>query len=370
MKPVTSTMVAQAAGVSQTTVSRVLNNSSLVDSHTRRKVIQIARELNYPLVPQSKSKTIGIIMTRESPITSFYAMTISALKEAAYQRNYRLEIISNNDLSMLNTRTISGAIAISNDATLNKRWSETTTLPLVRFESKSSHQDNIYSVYTDMHPLIVQVLNHLIEHGHRRIAVFLNAPSINYDNHIKHTGKYFIREMARAGIPDPERWIFFKTDESLDERLGRVLKQKPTAMIIFPGDLAIQVCGKLNEAGYKIPKDMSIISREYSGISEFWQPPLTTICPDYAKFSHCALELLDQLIAGQTGLKDIPIPGTFIIRKSVSNHQDFGQLEGQPDFGAEDQDELAEHQGPVNPADSPAAAKPGRGRHQQINQAK
>ncbi len=317
MKPVTSIMVAEAAGVSQTTVSRVLNNSPQVDTHTRRKVIRIARELNYPLIPQSKSKTIGIIMTRESPITSFYAMTISALKEAAYSRNYRMEIISNNDLGMLNTRIISGAIAISNDATMNKRWSETTTLPLVRYESKSSHQDNIYTVYTGMQALIAGAMKLLTEHGHRDIA-FLGTKRKNYDNLINPTYKYFIREMINAGVKDPEHWISFGHDEPLDERLERILALKPTAMIIFPGDLAIQVCSKLNRLGIRVPGDMSIITREYRDISEYWSPPLTTICPDYGKMSHAALELLDNLIAGQTGLKDIPIPGTLMIRDSVA----------------------------------------------------
>lgn len=320
MKPVTSSMVARAAGVSQATVSRVLNNSPQVVTHTRRKVIQAARELNYPLIPQSKTKTLGIIMTREGPITSFYAMTISALKEAAYPRNYRLEIISNKDLGILNTRVISGAIAISNDATLNTRWSEITTLPLVRYESKSSHQDNIYSVYTDMQPLLAETFDYLRSMGHRKIAAVMGGKSNSYDNHIKHTGKYFIREMSRTGAANPEQWIFFNNDDQpVDVRLQEVLKQKPTAMIVFPGDLAIQVCGKLNRLGYRIPRDMSIISREYSGISEFWSPPLTTIRPDYVKLSHTALELMDQLIAGHTGLKDIPIQGSFVIRESVAD---------------------------------------------------
>ncbi len=318
MKPVTSTMVALAAGVSQATVSRVLNDSPRVDADTRERVIRAARELKYPLIPQSKTRTAGVIVTRETPINSFYAMTLSAIKEAARERHYRLEIISNQDIGMLNTRIINGAIAFSNDLTLNRRWSETTTLPLVRYESKSSHGDNIYTVYTDLLPLIAEAFAHLRQNGHREIAVLFGTSEKGYGNHLVPPMPYFLRELGRAGVADPESRLFFSGGGPVDDWLRRMLSEGCTALVIFPGELAMQVCGKLNKMGCRVPDDVSIVSREFGGISEFWSPPLTTICPDFSRVGHVVLELLDRLIDGETDLTDIPIPGTYIIRESVA----------------------------------------------------
>ena len=78
MKKVNSTMVARLAGVSQGTVSLVANNSARVSDETRRKVIDAARVLGYPL-RQCRNRMVGVIVSRRPSLVSYRMMMLAAL---------------------------------------------------------------------------------------------------------------------------------------------------------------------------------------------------------------------------------------------------------------------------------------------------
>lgn len=115
-------MVAREAGVAQSTVSLVINNSPRVTEYTRKRVLAAARKLGYVLLPQDKQKLIGIIISRYRIMNSYQAMTLTALKEELHRRSYRMEIFNNDDIELLNDRVVNGAISITGDHNLNERW--------------------------------------------------------------------------------------------------------------------------------------------------------------------------------------------------------------------------------------------------------
>ena len=109
MKKVNSIMVARAAGVAQSTVSLVANNSSKVAPETRRKVIDAARRLGYTLHPRNKRLMIGVIISRMNPIKSWQQMVLSSLKREIYDRQYRMEIICSDDIPLSRAFTTLGS---------------------------------------------------------------------------------------------------------------------------------------------------------------------------------------------------------------------------------------------------------------------
>ena len=305
-------MVARAAGVSQATVSRVLNNHPSVDERTRRAVLSAASSLGYSLRIRGGNLRIGIVMSKNTPIGSYQAMTLSALKADVYRRSWQMEIVFNEDLAVL------GSLSISGDGTLNRRWSEFTTLPLVRFAARSSHSDNIYSVYSDEEPLWREMLKMLYASGHRRIGLLLRrsraSDAVLYEN----LGELFPRLMAGFGMTGAEEFISYgENSVPLAERLEILLRKGVTALIAIPCDTALEICAMLRARGIHIPDDLSLVTRDFSGVAEFWNPPLTVMRPDYKALSVSALDLLARLVRGERSLADIAIPGKLICRESV-----------------------------------------------------
>ena len=318
MKKVNSTMVARAAGVSQATVSRVLNNHPRVDERTRRAVLSAASSLGYSLRIRGGNLRIGIVMSKNSPIGSYQAMTLSALKADVYRRSWQMEIVFNEDLAVLGSRALSGAISISGDGSLNRRWSEFTTLPLVRFAARSSHSDNIYSVYSDEEPLWREMLKMLYASGHRRIGLLLRrsraSDAVLYEN----LGELFPRLMTGFGMAGAEEFVSYGgSSVPLAERLENLLRKGVTALIVIPGDTALEVCALLRARAIRIPDDLSLVTRDFSGVTEFWNPPLTVMRTDYNALSVSALDLLARLVRGERPSADVAIPGKLICRESV-----------------------------------------------------
>ena len=169
MKKVTVRMVGKAAGVSHSTVSRVLNSDPRVHPVTRDRVLAAAREMGYLIECGNGRRTVALILGSNrfaGYISSALAAMLSELRECGY----RAELVNAADIELLGSRAVTGAIAIALDDRLNERWSELPNLPLVRLNAASSHRDNIYSVNSDGLSGMKLAVDFLIGHGHRRIA--------------------------------------------------------------------------------------------------------------------------------------------------------------------------------------------------------
>lgn len=153
--------------------------------------------------------------------------------------------------------------------------------------------------------------------GHRRIGLILGRTREQEEHLLVKTGIAFPEILKKSGIEEPEKLVSYLDGSSIQTRLNSLLKQEPTALVVIPGDTALEVCGELNRQGLKIPDDISILSREYDNVSEHLLPPMTTIRPGYAEMSVEALNLLEQMIAHKTPKGDIACPGYLIERESV-----------------------------------------------------
>lgn len=319
MTKINMTAVARRAGVSQPTVSRVVNGDLRVSPQTRGAVLAAARELGYPVVPRNRILRIGVIMSQDTPISSYQAMALSALKANIFRRGWKMQILFSEDLAEVNTLALGGAVSISGSIDLNRRWSETTVLPLVRFAALSSHENNIFSVYTDERSLIYRAAGLLARAGHRRIGLFLRRTEEQDRALIENLGAVFREVMPLFGVTSPEEWLSYgQPGRSTRERLRLLLEKGITAMIAVPGDTALELCAELRNGGIRIPDDLSLIARNFSGVSEYWDPPLTSLCPDYDGLSAAALSLLEEIHRGEFPPGDIAVPGSLKERRSVA----------------------------------------------------
>lgn len=313
-------MVAQAAGVSRATVSRVANHNPLVDPETRRKVIAAAEKLGYLLESRQRPRTVGIIMPAplpseeplHQPLGSYQSMMLYAILEELNARNFRSVIITENGMELVRDRVICGALAISGDSLRNQDWAETTNLPLIRFSDRGAPGENIFTVYFDNRTNLRLAVDHLRANGHRRIGLLLPRSAAAESGRLDQADRTF---MAMA--PGNEALISYADGSSLADRLDLLLAREITALITYPGDLALQVCRELNRRGLKVPDDISLVTREFDGVTAYWNPPLTCFEPNLRELARAALDLLERILDHRPPLENIGIPGRLILRQSV-----------------------------------------------------
>ena len=308
-------MVARAAGVSRTTVSRVANHSPLVDPETRRRVIAAAGRLGYVLESRSRRRTVGVILPPPSAASEpggYHSMMLHAIFEELGRRDWRGVIFSDREMTLVQERVLCGAISIAGEELHNREWLETTGLPLVRCSERGAPGENIFTVYFDNRYNLRLAVDHLREAGHRRIGLILPRSAAEEEGRLDRADTAFM-----AMGPGNAELISYADGTPLAERLERLLRRNVTALITYPGELGLRVCGELNRKGISVPEGLSLITRELAGITAWWNPPLTCFDPDLRHFARAALDLLERLIEHRTPVGKVGIPGRLIVRESV-----------------------------------------------------
>ncbi|MGM7719359.1 LacI family DNA-binding transcriptional regulator [Metabacillus sp. Hm71] len=281
--------VAKLAGLSRTTVSRVLNDHPYV-SDTKKKLVQQAMEqLGY--VPNSAARSLrnqktGIIAVLIPKIsTPFFSQLIEKLEMAASAKGYQLIICQTqflkqkerNYLNLLKTRQVDGVImtSVENDwpvvdAYLNygpivlcNEIVENAQIPMV-------YMDQAYSGYT--------IANHLLERGHRHIAYCSNGM---VSEGMKAREHGFKQALAEAGCYFDEKFHFQQALSVEDGRqiFKRIASMKTSPTAIFTGGDAV-AAGVVSEAkrhGWSIPGDLAVVGFDNMEITEILDPQITTV---------------------------------------------------------------------------------------------
>ncbi|MBS1368832.1 MAG: LacI family DNA-binding transcriptional regulator [Lentisphaeria bacterium] len=319
MKHVTSRTVAAEAGVSHSTVSRVLNNDPRITAETARRVIAAARQLGYPLTPRSGRRILGVLMPRRVQ-DSYVVSGLESLIREAFIRRCRVEIIPEDDIELFNERAIWGAVSMLADDRLNREWCAQLKSPLIRFGRRGNHLENIFVVASDGIGDLRAIIGHLTGFGHRRIGFLLGHSRREESTHPSRRGEGFLRALSACGELAPERFVRYGDEGSLEDSLDYLVnRQNVTALLVLPAGYALRVAALLRDAGMRIPQDISFVAWEYPGVTEYQTPPLTALHQDMDGFARAALDLLELLAAGRKPAGDIFVPGRLIERASVSH---------------------------------------------------
>jgi LacI family transcriptional regulator len=288
----TSLDVAKAAGVSQSTVSRVLNRKAqkFISPTTRRRVFKIAEELGYSPNPMAKAlrngKTnlIGIVLRDiNDPL---FALVVSHLSNKLRGHGYHLILINaqgdpQEALAMrmiLDTRHIDGLIIMGDlpegqEALKRVVSSHTALVSLFR-----QHYPGIGSVVTvDPFKGIELALRHLTDLGHERIG-FLGYHLLD-DTDLRRDA--FIALMKDAGKATEPGWIQIG-DGGMEGGYATMKvmlepKNPPTAVIASDDTMAIGAVRAASDAGLSVPQDISVVGFDDIPISRYFIPALTTV---------------------------------------------------------------------------------------------
>ena len=309
---VTIRQIAELAGVSIATVSRVLNGRADVSDETRHTVQEVARSHGYGTrrAPQEPPRSTGLIgVTMPFAYPAYFASILSGAAEALYERDMRAVLCPtrhdhDREVSLLD-RLMHGA---TDGALLVQPEESSAELRLL-----TSHGyrfvvvDPLYALDVGI-PLVSaahaaganQATRHLIDLGHRRIAVITGPPG-RIASQRRLQGYH--AALAAAGVmPDPDLEVAAEFviggGVSGAERL-LALPQPPTAIFAFNDNLAIGAARAARARGLSLPADLSIVGFDDTSDASIVFPPLTTVRQPLAELGRMAVTLLAQQLAGQ-----------------------------------------------------------------------
>lgn len=328
---VTIKEVAKYAGVSPSTVSRVLNNYPFIKPDKKVKVEEAIKQLQFEpneiarSMITKKTKTIGLIVDDIS--NPFFSETSRFIINKARQSGYEVLIYDTNGeeelkhtLKFLSNKNVSGII-VGSVSRFEQKHEEIVdeSIPIVYFNRKPE-QTNLFSVTMDNKKASKMAIAHLVQKGHSKIA-FIGGPfeySTYYDRYI---GYY--EAIIEFGLELNEDIISRETptSENIQKFVAKVLndKDRPTAIIATTDQIAITVLDAVVQNNCQVPADVAVIGFDNIAISSNPYIGLTTVSQQKRQMVETALNTLLHLI--EDVVTEIPgdvlIPPKLIIRKTT-----------------------------------------------------
>lgn len=304
--------VAEKAGVSVATVSRVFNFPAKVTPATREHVQRIASEMGY--VPNSSARTLrtqrsrvlGVVLpTLLNPV---FAECLQGIAKAATAGGYSIVPLTTGyeldeeqrAVNLLLASNVEGLIlVVSNPATSTalKRLRGAGIPYVLAYNRHAEHP----CVSVDNEGATAAAVAHLVRLGHRRIAMVSGTLSASDRAQQRYRG--FLLGMAAAGLAAPPLVEVPFMETAVDE-LTRFLRtpQRPTALVCSNDLLAIRCLRAGHLSGLQVPRELSVIGFDGIALGEDLTPALSTVVQPNSDIGRLGVELVMQALAGGAAL--------------------------------------------------------------------
>lgn len=325
--------VAQHAGVSTATVSRVLSNSGPVSAEVRERVEHTIRALGYRpnrmarSFRAQRSKFIGLIISDvENP---FYTSLVRAVEDVAYAHDYSL-LLCNSDEDLEKERTYIQFMADERVAgVIGSPASEQETsfaalfdagIPVVSVDRRSALTP-VDTVLLDNVAAARDLTRHLIHHGHRRIGAIVPNLSITSGRE-RLAG--FLQAMEEAGLaPDPALIHEGKGIEAFGAQAARALlhlPERPTAIFTGNNLITLGALKAIQECGLRIPDDVAVAGHDEMPWMSLLAPGITVAAQPIHEMGRTAMRMLLARINGDSQpMREVKLAPRLIIRNSVAS---------------------------------------------------
>ena len=305
--------IADLAGVSIATVSRVLNDRPDVARETRETVLQVVREHGFSTNRGARGLSSGrtgmIGLTLPLVADAYFGPMLSGAAEALHERDMRIVLaptLHEHDrevslIERLMRGTTDGAILMLPEESAEELLTlQRQGFPFVVVDPREPPPDGIACVAAMHASGAKQAAEHLLALGHRRIGAIAGTPGW-YATEERLAG--FRAALAGAGILlDPELvvhsdWRIPRGTEAARELLS--LPDPPTAIFGFNDNVAIGALHAARERGLSVPDDLSVVGFDDTEQAVIVTPRLTSVRQPLAELGRMGVSLLIRLIDGQ-----------------------------------------------------------------------
>lgn len=300
--------VAEAAGVSTATVSRVLSDRPYVRPEVRERVLAAVARLQYRpnLVARSlrsqQSNTIGLIVSDiRNP---FFSSLCRAVEDAAYARGYRV-IMCNTDenpekealyLGLMADEQVAGAIFSPAGHTLSNFSDLQIDFPVVLVD-RSLKNGEVDAVLLDNVTAGRELTQHLIERGYRRIgAVIGDAATTGHDRRQGYEAA--LRDHGLVPVPQYIKNVQPRIEAGYAAVLDLLrLPQPPDAILTGNSLLTAGALQAIRQYKLRIPQDIALAGFDETTWASLMQPAITVLAQPVDEIGKTATELLLQRVA-------------------------------------------------------------------------
>ena len=329
----TITDIAKLAGVSKSTVSRALSDSSLISSETKERIQAIAKEHNFQInLPASRlskmqSSTIAYVTHgyyKDYCIEDLFQMELlGAISRTLAVNNYDLLMVHvdphNTDWisEYIDTGRVDGFILM----TSTRKQTHIQTLieiqvPFIVWGVPLPGQ-SYPSVTGDNTTGGRLATEHLLQIGKQRIA-FIGGPKGDLEADYRFQG--YEKALSNAGIAlDPALIVYGDYSSPSGSKLAhKLIEQAPDLDSIFANSdlMAIGAINELLEMGYRVPDDIAVVGYDDLSLAQYSHPPLTTVRQNIPEAGRMLVTNLINYL--ETGIvTNVSIPVNLIVRKST-----------------------------------------------------
>ena len=321
--------VARLAGVTPTTVSRVINNRGYISEKTKKRVHEVMDELGYQpneiarSLTKQKSNTIGVIVPHISH--PYFAKLISNLENEAAKKDYKIILCNSKEkaekekqyLDMCKRNRVAGIIICSGNVESNKI--NTGGIPVVLLEK--NFEEGKLGIQCDNYQGGKLATEHLIECGCKKIlhlsgVIDEEMPADNREKAFidvcsKNEIEYFIKKYDIDTYNQMNYYDYIKA--ALNEIEG-------VDGIFASSDLiAAQVIQVCNEIKIRIPEDIKLVGFDDVDISQLTTPRITTVHQPIKEMARLSIELIDAKYNNIEVNEKTILPIKLIIRESTVN---------------------------------------------------
>jgi LacI family transcriptional regulator/LacI family repressor for deo operon, udp, cdd, tsx, nupC, and nupG len=323
--------IAKIAGVSPSTVSRALEDHPRIGATTRKRIQELAKEMDY--VPStvakslaaSKTWTIGMVLATISD--PFMGRVIEGVEHVAIEAGFNVFIsTSQNDrqreiaaIKMLQKRRVDGIIVIASHLfDQYPRFYGSSKIPIVIINEQKPGETMHFVTVDDVHGAQLAV-EHFMALGHRRIGYVgvTNRPQSN-----QHRFKGYQNALEAGGIAVDPALIF--TSHTIEDHakggeasLEALLAARATAVFCYNDTTAIGLLAACYKRGISVPDNLSIIGFDDIDMATYTMPPLTTIRQPRFDLGQWAMRMMLALLNGQMPENQI-VPGELVVRQTTA----------------------------------------------------
>lgn len=323
--------IARAAGVSVSTVSRILNNKPDVAEETRRRVQAVIQDLGFTPHAQAqrlaagRSHTIALLfpnaqlsLMREE----FILGAAKAASDASYTFYLMTSDLTHRQLTALHHSALTDGVILMeihlHDWRVN--YLKRLNFPFVMI-GRCANNTGVSFIDMDFERAIAQAMEHLAGLGHRRVALLAfpdDAYKRGYGPAVRSRNSYE-QTCKRLGLP-----VIIATandtQAQLAEATNTLLDHYPdlTAIVSMHGDTTVAVYRALEARNLRIPEDVSVIAFITRRTAELFTPPLASIDFPAYDFGYQAGRMLVAQLQGSGNVEHILPPPQLITRRSIA----------------------------------------------------
>lgn len=319
--------VAERAGVSHMTVSRVLNDGPNIKASTRERVLRAIEEMNYTrssiarALATRRAMRIGVLV--DSSVQFGPNSTLRAIEAAAREGGYAVSAfsVSDEEGSRLSTGvdelTGQGVDALCviapRESSLDLLRRRGLSVPTIVIRAESDPQWHTLAV--DQRHGAFLAVQHLLDLGHRRI-LHLAGPSDWYDARERERG--WRDALSNAGVEAPDPVVGDWTADAGYAMARDADLDQVTAIFAANDRMALGVLHALSDRGVSVPGDVSVIGFDDVPDARHFLPPLTTVRQDFEALGAAAVRVVMDAIAGRVEDGDDRIEPELVIRSSTA----------------------------------------------------